>query len=314
MLNLVYAIDDNYNIQTAISIKSFAENTNTKINIYILHKNKKSFNRYYDLLIQEQNIQQIYVFEFDNEGLNFPRIEGTHISEATYYRLYLNKYLPKDLKEIIYIDGDVMLIKNIDNEIGSLFERLKKSNFTIAAKTDEFRSENQDIPWDEIGMKSDKYFNAGVLFIDYRKWIDNKVSENLQNKLFEIRDELFFWDQDVLNSYFDGDYFELENSYNFRVGLDSKHSISDIRKNAFLIHYQGSWKPWSVRGCYEKNSIFYQRIYKKLNLGNYHLEHSWRIGSLITFLAGIFKFKFINLDYPYLFAKEFLISLSSNRN
>ena len=134
----------------------------------------------------------------------------------------------------------------------------------------------------------------------------------MQNRLFEIKDELFFWDQDVLNSYFDGNYFELENSYNFRVGLDSKHSISDIGKNAFLIHYQGSWKPWSVRGCYEKNSIFYQSIYKKLNLGNYHLEHSWRIGSLISFLAGIFKFKFMNLDYPYLFAKEFLIAAAIN--
>ena len=45
LLYLVYAIDDNYNIQTAISIKSFAENTNTKINIYILHKNKNAFVR-----------------------------------------------------------------------------------------------------------------------------------------------------------------------------------------------------------------------------------------------------------------------------
>src|SRR6056300_274955 len=109
-LNLVYAIDKNYNKQCVISIKSFLEHTKSKINIHILHKDAKTFSEYRDYLCNDKKLASIRVYQFNNTGLEFPRISGTHISEATYYRLYLDLYLPNNINNLLYIDADVLCI------------------------------------------------------------------------------------------------------------------------------------------------------------------------------------------------------------
>ena len=35
-----------------------------------------------------------------------------HISEATYYRLFIEQHLPNDIDEILYIDPDVVCLNN----------------------------------------------------------------------------------------------------------------------------------------------------------------------------------------------------------
>jgi lipopolysaccharide biosynthesis glycosyltransferase len=310
MLNLIYAIDENYNTQAAISIKSFLENSDSAINVYILHKNADSFLPYKQKLTKETKRLTVSVFQFNNEGLKFPRVSGTHISEATYYRLYLDKYLPKNLENIIYVDADVLSTNPIDTEIKNIFLEMDQNNLILGAKTDEIRGKiGDDINWDGILMKSDSYFNAGVLFINYKKWILNNHFTKLRERQIEIEDALYFWDQDILNSYFDGEYYEIGEKFNYRVGLDSKVQKYDTTKrNSLLIHYQGSWKPWSVRGCYHENSRFYQDYYKKLGFGDYHLVHTWRLNSIFHFIIGIFKFKIFKLTFPI----KFVISVSKS--
>ena len=43
MLNILYCLDENYNVQASNSIYSILENTKDKINVYIIHKNPESF-------------------------------------------------------------------------------------------------------------------------------------------------------------------------------------------------------------------------------------------------------------------------------
>ena len=45
-MNFLYCLDENYNIQSFISILSLLENCNEKINLFIIHKNPKSFSKY----------------------------------------------------------------------------------------------------------------------------------------------------------------------------------------------------------------------------------------------------------------------------
>ena len=254
MINLVYAIDENYNIQTCISIKSFLNNCKNPINIHIIHKNKTSFDSFAKKLSSDSKLSSINIYQFDNKNIEFPRIEDTHISEATYYRLYLDKYLPDNIDNIIYVDGDVLCTNEPDIEFNNIFNSMKKEMYYLSAKTDELREEkNEDIDWDGILMKGNKYFNAGVLFIDYQKWLSNDIFNKLQKRQININDKLYFWDQDILNSFFDGNYLELEEKFNYRVGLDnSNQKYKETKENSILIHYQGSWKPWSIRGPLQK--------------------------------------------------------------
>ena len=58
-----------------------------------------------------------------------------------------------------------------------------------------------------------------------------------------IKESIQYWDQDVLNSYFDGDYFEIQEKFNFIVY--SKKRISELDEDEVVfIHYAGTNKPW----------------------------------------------------------------------
>jgi lipopolysaccharide biosynthesis glycosyltransferase len=311
MINLVYAIDENYNIQTCISIKSFLNNCKNPINIYIIHKNKISFDSFANKLSSDGKLNSINIYQFDNRNIEFPRIEDTHISEATYYRLYLDKYLPKNIDNIIYVDGDVLCTNEPDIEFNNIFNSMKKEMYYLSAKTEELREEeNQDIDWDGILMKGNKYFNAGVLFIDYQEWLSNDIFNKLQKRQTDIKDKLYFWDQDILNSFFDGSYLELDEKFNYRVGLDnSNQKYKETEENSILIHYQGSWKPWSVRGCFNENSKFYQDYYKKIGFGDYHIVNTWRLSSIGHFIIGLLNLNLFRLNYPVKFINSFTKSL-----
>jgi len=316
MINLVYAIDEKYNIQTSISIKSFLDKSKNPINVHIIHKNKMTFDSFATQLSNYKKLNSINIYEFDNTNIEFPRIENTHISEATYYRLYLNKYLPKDIENIIYIDGDVLCTNEPNEEFNNIFNLMEKGKYKLAAKTDEHREEeNRDIDWDGILMRSNKYFNAGVLFINYKEWLSDDVFNKLQKRQIDIKDKIYFWDQDILNSFFDGDYLELEEKFNYRVGLDnSGQKYRETMENSILIHYQGSWKPWSIRGALTENSRFYHSYFRELGFGEYHLLHTWKLNGLFHLFIGLVTFKFLKTEKPIIFLIECFKSLSKNKN
>lgn len=315
MINLVYAIDENYNIQTSISIKSFLNKCKNPINVYIIHKNKITFDSFASKLSTDHKLNSISIYQFDNRNIEFPRIEDTHISEATYYRLYLDEYLPKNMENFIYVDGDVLCTNEPDIKFNNIFDSMKKEKFYLGAKTDEFREEeNQDIDWDGILMKGNKYFNAGVLFINYKEWVSNDIFNKLQKRQVDIKDKLYFWDQDILNSFFDGNYLELEEKFNYRVGLDnSSQKYKETEENSILIHYQGSWKPWSIRGAFTENARFYHSYFSELGFGEYHLVHTWKLNSVLHLFIGLITFKLFKIEKPMIFLIECFKSLSKNK-
>mgnify|MGYP001329269773 FL=1 len=95
-MKFVYAIDENYNKQAYISISSLLEKINTQCSILIIHKNPETFNTYIDQIEVNDNLDNIKIVKFENKGTKFPQLEGSHVSEATYYRLFIDQYLPKD--------------------------------------------------------------------------------------------------------------------------------------------------------------------------------------------------------------------------
>ena len=58
-----------------------------------------------------------------------------------------------------------------------------------------------------------------VLFVDYNAWYSLKPKKELLNILIEKNQKLKFWDQDILNTYFDGDYIELDKEFNCVIDL-----------------------------------------------------------------------------------------------
>ena len=114
-------------------------------------------------------------------------------------------------------------------------------------------------------MKNDKYFNAGVMIVNLEQWKTN----NLSNKAIELAETLKhkakFWDQDILNSLIDGDYFPISKNLNFKtVGVGENRLLNDT----IFVHYSGKSKPWDVGGIFEEFAFIYHGLYKELLKSN----------------------------------------------
>ena len=91
--------------------------------------------------------------------------------------------------------------------------------------------------FNNLKMVGDNYFNAGVMIIDFKKWKKNNIQSGLLKKMREIYKEVEFWDQDVMNSYFDGKYLEINNNLNFRINLgDEVQRQSKLNDKKYIFY------------------------------------------------------------------------------
>ena len=313
-MNFIYCLDDNYNVQCNISVYSLLENTDIKINIYIIHKTKDSPVFFNKKIMNHKNLDSIKVYKFENEVKDFPNLIDSHVSEATYYRLFIEDYLPKDIDELIYLDADVVLINPIGNRFADIFKDIKSSDYIVCAKTEIPRNEYSIELFDNLEMTTDKYFNAGVLFINYSEWLNQSVQSELIDKFYKYHGTLRFWDQDILNSYFDGNYLELPEELNkvanLYYGCDSENieTIQNFNDN-FLIHYAGKHKPWTIVGILSYMSNVYHDLYFEIFQKRYHLIVKNRLNSLKVFKQSLKDKSFFNVKNKLTFLYYFIIQI-----
>ena len=122
-LNFVYCFDDNFNYQALTSIKSLLDKITKKANIFIIHKNIKSFNQISNLISDHDNLSSLHGYQFDSSRVNFPPIKS-HVSEATFYRLFISQYLPKNTKFLVYLDADIICINDPTSKLLETFSQI----------------------------------------------------------------------------------------------------------------------------------------------------------------------------------------------
>jgi lipopolysaccharide biosynthesis glycosyltransferase len=266
---VVYSSDDNYAKYLCVSIASLIGNASKQNNydIIVLDGGISDLNKEYISNMSQKNVSirflDIKPFICDIRKKLF--VSG-HVSEATYYRLFICDIL-KDYQKIIYLDCDI----TFNDDVANLYNEKMKKDDLVAAVPDIgliASREIQDIEYfyNMIGVdKIEHYFNAGVLIMNLdamRKFdFSNKVSEFL-NRVKTPR----FHDQDTLNAIclnhvtflpFKYNYwgnFKYENpgyrEYFKQPWLDKFETTS---KKPSLIHY----KPW-VMPKIEKADVFWK--------------------------------------------------------
>jgi len=314
VLNFVFCIDDNYNLQTSSCILSLLNNVDEKINIYIIHSSKIDSTFLSQEIISNKNLNIIKVFKFDKKFNNFPNVEGKHVSEATYYRLFLEDYINPNISNmefIIYLDGDIICLDNPVKELRKTISTMKKENFCISANIETIRSEVSEHRFNSLGIKSNTYFNAGVMIINLKNW----CSLDIKRKAIEIinsRSEVLeLWDQDILNICFENDFHTLDPILNYRFDIlkPEKNTLNFIEENVKFLHYYGSTKPWSVKGIIYGYSNHYQVIYRKLGVSFYHITHKWKRLSVVVVIKSIFDLKLFKVQNYFRFLNDVVKSL-----
>lgn len=300
MLNFLYCFDNNYNIQASVSIYSLLEKVSEKISIYIIHKDKH-FKDHINVNIRTHpNLKELNVYTFKELITDFPNLDNNHISEATYYRLFVSNYLPKSLNNIVYLDADVVCLNNPVDEIKHI-QKMMKDKYSVGVKTELLRKQETESLFYNLEMKNQKYFNAGVMVIDLNLWKKLNIEQLAQSKMVSMASIIRFWDQDILNSIIDSDFLEISNNLNFIVNLASDEDILNGKKmninQSIFLHYAGSNKPWEFNGIMNYNSTYYQRIFREINYEKYHLEVKWRKFMLKQLIENIKNFKVFRIEF-----------------
>ena len=118
----------------------------------------------------------------------------------------------------MYVDADAFFINKFMKKLDRTKSQFKQSDFTIGALTTNNNVNIKEKDYEKLNLTSRKYFNAGVLLINYQKWLKNDYYENLLKILNDRKISFNAWDQDILNS-LDGDYFELDEIFNININF-----------------------------------------------------------------------------------------------
>lgn len=289
-MNFIYCLDKNYNTQAILSFYTLNKFAKESINVYIAHNKPETL----DKELRKFNFNNLsFKFLKINNKVKLPNLKNTHVTEATYYRIFAINLLDKEIEDIIYVDSDILFNKNPANEFKKCLEVLKSSDFTISASTvGRYKKidEETDRYFEYLGI-DEKYFNAGVIVYDLIKYHKNNTSSKLEQHLLNFNKEARYWDQDILNSFFNGQYLELEKSLNNSVALeDKKVNLEKVLENS-TIHFAGKTKPWHVAGM-------------KSPLGNYFQEIYLEAFNKIYFISPFNKLRHINELFDFIVNKK----------
>lgn len=251
---------------------------------------------------------------------------GIHASKSTYYRLLLSELLDPSVREILYLDVDTLVLKDIRD----LFDNTDLSNHVAAVVLDTIIANAYSDSISNIYGSNDKkqgfpvhfskYFNAGMLLINLDKW----RQDNIGLKCIDlIKVGLPFLDQDALNIAIP-DPLIIDGKWNFQTtalyayeysfvknrllsrgaGKDLKEMKNNILENNILasiddpsiIHFT-AFKPWQNHVNCSLNNVHYI-----CNNDNFELIKKWQESALkVTEFAGDFnRLKFdqwINASY-----------------
>lgn len=244
---IVYASDNNYAKYTSVSIQSILENSAQRnfLIFYILIDDEFS-ERNKDLLTnQVEKYGHNIVFVNMKDAYKEENLKIAHISHHTYYRLQLPKILGY-LNKLIYIDGDAIVL----GDIGDLFDFDIKDSYFGGVKAPAFDNKKHR---NRLGIDTSKYINAGVLLVNNRLLIKDKVQkkfEELLNNSYDCQD------QDIINVAGFGKITLLPIKYNLMTkyqntfsrfiseGKIDKSEFDEAIKYPLIIHYADKIKPW----------------------------------------------------------------------
>lgn len=325
-MNIVYTLNDKFVPQVAAGICSVCENNlnASNINFYLISneisdENKalleefvKSYKRKISI-IELGDIKKYFDFEFDTTGWN----------SIVLARLVVGKLLPKDIKRILYLDGDTIVRGSLEE----LWNQELGENVLAASiepTVDKIRKKN-------LGLEKYSYFNAGVLLIDLEKWRNINAGKIILDYYKANNGRLFANDQDAINGALVGKIYTLLPKYNFYnifyqypykflkrmmepVKYISENDFNECVKNPIIIHYLGEERPWRA-GNHHKYKNDYIKYLSKTPWKETDNEKGWNLYFICWYI-----FNFITKPFPTLRYKiinsliPFFMKIRSKKN
>ena len=187
-MNFLYCFDENYNYQAFVSIYSLLNSLKEKVDIYVIHKSENSSDFFPKEIKNHDNLDNLNTYKFNKENLNFYNLDNAHVTEATFYRLFLLNYLPVNLSDIVYLDADVYCLQDPISSFKKEFKIMKNKRFEVGFSIESKKNQNNLDTFSRLNLKGDSYFNAGVMIMDLNKARQNNFTDNITNLCLKLID------------------------------------------------------------------------------------------------------------------------------
>ncbi len=230
---IVFAGDDGYVTPILVALTSLNLNTKTKIDVFILtsgfsQENQSLLNK----LDKRLNHIQIKIISVDESYFkNLP--VNKNWSTGIYYR-YLIPLIFKDYQKVLYLDGDILVLKDLTKLFATNIE-----NYALAGVNDADLDFFLKKP---LFNKQNFYINSGMLLINIDKF-KTKVN-NLFITTNMYKNTFTHYDQDAINLIFKDEIKLLPPKYNTLVNTEIP-SLQTV-----IYHYSGQPKPWKEKAIH----------------------------------------------------------------
>ena len=324
---IVFSTDDNFVPYLATAIQSLVNNSSPYNN--------------YDIILLEENLtnqhkQRLHAYSQKNISIRFINMKNymEHYKDvwyihnwgdnkwhslSVYYRFFIPE-LFKKYEKIIFLDGDII----INTDIAELYHINLKQNL-IGAVQDYARNVTGDVIADYaekvLGVKRDKYFNAGILLFNLKELAKTNFLEKCINTL-KVIGKPKLQDQDVFNVVFKNKILYLDYSWNclfwnvIFCRANAKDHLSPrlyelwerIAQSPKIFHYAGKRKPWyepnleysSTFWQYARMTSFYEEILARLVVFQIRQNSSQNYNNLIPYAINYHRDSFKYLKYKIL--------------
>ena len=280
---IVMMTDDNYIIPTAVALESLYDNkkNDTEYKIYILGDNlQQSSVNFFEKLTKYNFSVEVLIVE--NPYKDFFN-KNPNMSCTTFLKFDIPFLLP-NYEKILYLDGDTIILKDLSD----LFAIDLENNYLGMVLDYHQLATKQN---KKLGI--DKYYNAGVMLFNAKKFRDENIHDIL-GKTYEKNSKIFtYHDQDTFNVVLNGNIKELNLKYNWMVS-NLYFRNSKIRNTYHLsqkeypngeiaiVHLTTRLKPWkykNVKFSKEWMQYFYKSKVKdqplKLKCGKQYELFIW---------------------------------------
>lgn len=267
LIPIAISFDRGYAEQATVMLYSLLENnqaSNFKIFTFCSNLDEETKQRVEKNLLQFSNFQLFWKY-FDDTFTDRFYIRKGHANKFTYTRILMSDLL-HDIDRFIYLDCDLLVLGDLQD--------LWKTNLngkTLGAVEDPYPFNRHDYLKMPAGKK---YFNAGVLIFDAKRWRNKQYTQLLIDTLIELGPHATCWDNDGLNSALYDDWEILDTKWNIQshdILMAQENNIRRLKTylSPTIIHFTGNLKPWN----YKSSNPFKTEYYHYLKKTDFYKTH-----------------------------------------
>lgn len=240
-LDIAFSVNNRYAQYLGATILSIlAHHPKEEVRVHILYKViAQSILQDLDNLARQTPNLELHFHLLEDQQFSAIPIRTEQFPIESFSRFLLPELLI-DLERILYLDVDILVHGNLME----LFQTdLEGYELGAIVEADIFKYYQWYL--DSLGFSpNDAYFSSGVLLMDLDKMRQNGTTNQLIAMALEKAQDYKFPDQDILNTYYKGQFKQLSPAYNY---TDVRKQNRELAADEIVIeHFNGDIKAWQA--------------------------------------------------------------------